>query len=354
MGTVKMPEELTQAQSPSKEDPLIVAVLNDDARLLREAGNAAAAAVHSNGKHALVLAADLGHSSSIEALLAVGAVDSLPECHGLWSATQYAAFRGHKEALALLLGQSGGPCLTADSTGLSPLHAAALKGRLDCASMLISAAPKAVHAKDTCGRTALMLAATTGSVNIIRLLAEQGADLDATSNDGKTALHWAVISHQPRAVEALVQLGATTNLADLPAADPIPSPVGNLDMGKTPFEYANARHGKDPILRHVSMYLSSVDEKRQYGTNEPPSMPEMPWVEHARAVVAEAEKVAAAQETAAKVCATGSTASDIWEDDEEEAISKDVRTADTPLAASDVQNAVEGAVMVEGELDELD
>jgi ankyrin repeat protein len=51
-----------------------------------------------------------------------------------------------------------------------------------------------VDAKDAQGQTPLMLAAAFGSPEALRLLIANGADVNATSNSGVTALHWAVTS----------------------------------------------------------------------------------------------------------------------------------------------------------------
>jgi ankyrin repeat protein len=58
-----------------------------------------------------------------------------------------------------------------------------------------------VNAVNSMGLTAVMGAANRGSDDIIRFLAEKGARLDATDNEGRTALAWAegvfLATHSP-------------------------------------------------------------------------------------------------------------------------------------------------------------
>ena len=50
--------------------------------------------------------------------------------------------------------------------------------------------------KTSSGKTALMYAAEKGNLGIANLLLEKGADLNATDNDGKTALQIAQENNQ--------------------------------------------------------------------------------------------------------------------------------------------------------------
>ena len=105
-----------------------------------------------------------------------------------------AAFSGNADALGALLDAGGAEAATAadPASGMTPLMLAALKGQLLCVAQLIDTAPEALNATDSLGRTVLMLAATGGSVEVIQLLHKHGAQIDATSRDGRTALIWAV------------------------------------------------------------------------------------------------------------------------------------------------------------------
>lgn len=328
---------------------MLAAIKRGDHEAVRDAGESAKVS-DANGKTAIRLAADLGHAKVVKVLLAAGATDSAQSTEAEWSAIARASFRGHLEALSELLAHPGICASSVDGCGITGVHAAAMKGHVDCTEMVLNAIPEAIDAKDVLGRTPLMLAAIAGSVDTIRLLADRGAELDLASNDGKTALHWAVLAHRPRAVESLVKLGCSTEKLDLPPLDPIPRPHGSHGLakdpnsGKTPTEYAESRLGKDPVLVHMHKYLLSVEEIRKDKPGSGLDMEEMPWVSHAIKNLAEAQAVPVEEVPAA----TGSASGDLWDEDEVDAMS----TGDEDHAAEAAAEAAALASM--GDLEELD
>jgi ankyrin repeat protein len=65
------------------------------------------------------------------------------------------------------------------------------------------------------GRTALMLAAENGHAEIVRILVEHGADLNAKSRDLQlTSLMYAVVKGHPDIVENVTEYGADVNARD--------------------------------------------------------------------------------------------------------------------------------------------
>ena len=243
---------------------------------------------------------------------------ALPTAWEAVAITPYqAAFSGDHDVLKGLLDAGGaGAATTVDPvSGMTPLMLAALKGHLSCAAQLIDAAPEALNATDALGRTVLMLAATGGSVEVIQLCHKHGAQIDATSRDGRTALIWAVIAHKFWAVEALALLGADPELRELQGSG-LMKPGGE-DPPKSAWDHANARHGKDPVLGHLRAFFKGWLKAREEGTAIP-KMEEPGWIVHAKKVAAgEAE-----EEVVAEVSTGGGGAGgegDIWDEGDEAA-----------------------------------
>jgi ankyrin repeat protein len=59
-----------------------------------------------------------------------------------------------------------------------------------------------------------MLAAMAGQANVLEVLIEDGANVDATDADGKTALMSAVIMDSPEVIRALLARGAAVSARD--------------------------------------------------------------------------------------------------------------------------------------------
>lgn len=69
-----------------------------------------------------------------------------------------------------------------------------------------------INSKDGHGQTALMNAAHAGQVALVRLLIEKGADLDTTAKYNLSALMLALIMHHAEAAQLLIEAGADVNL----------------------------------------------------------------------------------------------------------------------------------------------
>jgi ankyrin repeat protein len=86
-------------------------------------------------------------------------------------------------------------------------------GQLDAARLLLDRGADPCLA-DSTGATPLVAAARNGHIGMVRRLAACGAELDATTPDGATAFHAACGHNQPECVAALVELGCDTSIKD--------------------------------------------------------------------------------------------------------------------------------------------
>ncbi|PVD19483.1 hypothetical protein C0Q70_19972 [Pomacea canaliculata] len=97
-----------------------------------------------------------------------------------------------------------------------PQHLACLFGHKDLARVMFEEKAADVHARDSQENTTLMLAAASGSamtmVSLLLLLCQDEDDrkklVTAQNKDGLTALHFAALSDDPQVVELLVDVGA--------------------------------------------------------------------------------------------------------------------------------------------------
>ncbi|MGB1591429.1 MAG: ankyrin repeat domain-containing protein [Promethearchaeia archaeon] len=91
-------------------------------------------------------------------MLEADANDSSPSG---WSAAQYAAFNGHADVLRALL-KSGGAaatsCAPPGTSSMPPLMCAAVKGQIDCMSVLLDAVPAAMFLVKTPAETKAVMA----------------------------------------------------------------------------------------------------------------------------------------------------------------------------------------------------
>lgn len=70
-----------------------------------------------------------------------------------------------------------------------------------------------INGRDRFGQTALMLAATHGRDDVVRILLQSGAEKDITAKFGLSALMLAAINRHTGIAERLVDAGANTRLS---------------------------------------------------------------------------------------------------------------------------------------------
>jgi ankyrin repeat protein len=200
---------------------LFAAVQDGDMTIVIECLNEGADVnvIHADsGMSALILAASLGHTAMVEALIAWGANVNASSIIG--TALIWAAREGHTVTVELLIAK-GADVKATNLQEYTALMVAASAGHTATVEVLITggADVNAVQISDvdcynkmTNWFTPLMIAASTNHTATVEALIARGANVDATNFLGRTALMMAVSGYHTAMVEVLIANGACTQL----------------------------------------------------------------------------------------------------------------------------------------------
>jgi ankyrin repeat protein len=191
-------EELIRA-AKAGESKIISAILDSDSSL-----------VDTRDQHGWTLlchAALHGHTELVRLLIERGADVRLNK------PIHYAGQRGHKEICRLLV-DAGAVDHLVDSDNKQAVAAYRAMYRYDAGELgaLLAKQPELAQIKQVDGSTMLHEAAINGAVQVLKVLAQAGAALDAKNDKGHTALDRAVIHNQIEAARFLIDRGAICDI----------------------------------------------------------------------------------------------------------------------------------------------
>lgn len=110
-------------------------------------------------------------------------------------------------------------------------------------------------------------AVSLGHTILVKLLIEHGADVNAATSKGETALHRAVIVKRVNSISALVRMGATVDVQDQEGATPLMMAVAGGTCGEAT---ALLEHGADVNVRasnrdsslHYAVRIRTLEDVR--------------------------------------------------------------------------------------------
>ncbi|XP_071508188.1 uncharacterized protein [Diadema antillarum] len=167
-----------------------------------------------NDQPLLLCAAANGDVTTLNLLLQKGA-DINQRGKGKTTPLMIAAETGAKEKVTFLLSKDADTTLT-DEDGKTALHRTERIRVTKCAELLIEKNPELLQAIDNCQQTVLHQAAGEGNKVLVDYLLEKGADVTATDNLKRSALHWSVIQGMESVVESLVKQKDCSKVIDEP------------------------------------------------------------------------------------------------------------------------------------------
>jgi hypothetical protein len=127
-----------------------------------------------------------------------------------------------------------------------PLHDCVKSGNLFNIEQILSKESSQINSKDQQGWMPLHLAASMGRSDIIKLLIDNRADVNASGGpSGNTPLHAAVVQGNEDAVRLLIDRGAGVNIRDIGGFTPL---HGASSMGKNQIVQILLQRGADPKI----------------------------------------------------------------------------------------------------------
>jgi len=164
-----------------------------------------------SGETPLMTAVDAGNAEAARLLLAHGADVNARETKGGQDALMWAAANREPAIVTLLLAH-GADARARSKRGFTPLLFAAQQGDVESGRLLLQAGADVNDRSAIDRKTALVVAAASGSRDFCALLLDKGANPDLADDGGFTALHYAAMAgNGADIVRALLAQGAQRN-----------------------------------------------------------------------------------------------------------------------------------------------
>jgi len=213
----KLLEKGADANAKHKGKPILLAALQsgDEKSIGRlvQAGADPNATVNKKGMTMLMEAADKGQTKLVSALLALGADVNLQGKKDRQTALLLALWEGHREIVQMLLDR-GADVKHKKKGGKTALMYAVHSGNLDLVKMVLDLGLDA-NKQNSEGQNALMYAAADDTkVDVVAELIARGANVNLTDKEKKVVLFWASHYGSVGIVKLCLDSGADVTLID--------------------------------------------------------------------------------------------------------------------------------------------
>lgn len=199
--------------------------------------------------HALHDAAAAENLGRMEKLISAGA--GLDTMYDGVSPLHVAVMRNRIEAARLLISHGASVnMMTDDERCVAPLHIAATTGNLDMVELLLTKGAD-IHGLTSDFEPPVLTAARCGHKDVFTCLLSNGATLQATDANGNTMLFTCILAYEPNAADMLLEAGMDPNgqTPDGSAYALHAAMVYAIPSGKYEMVECLLRHGADPNVR---------------------------------------------------------------------------------------------------------
>lgn len=150
-------------------------------------------------------------------------------------------------------------------------------GRLGAVSQYLETSTEAnlfLHGKDETGNTTLIMAAAEKSDEMVSLLLQKGADVDATNNNGRSALMEAALWGRLRSVKALLESNASKSVKDRQgrSAMDLAQPTRRNEKerySRSRFAAADSVPKRDSDRRYIALLLGDSNTEKRHAYTRP-------------------------------------------------------------------------------------
>jgi ankyrin repeat protein len=190
----------------------------------------------SKGKSPLSIAAENGHETVVELILAQDNVEINSRDEYSQTPLSWAAQNGHEAVVKMLLARDDIDAVSKDLYGETPLSWAAYNGHEAVVKLLLARDSVDVNSKDSRNRTPFSFAAERGHESVVKLLlTRDDVDINSKDSHNRTPLSWAAENGR----EAVVNLLLARDDVDVNSED---------RYGRTPLSRA-ADRGHEVVVK---------------------------------------------------------------------------------------------------------